>query len=79
MNNVLYLDSDSNIKIMRNKDYAECVWDTNSKMSAEMDGSITSTQQKYLIHNLINIWFSTNLIMNVFSFSNIDNGVIPLP
>ena len=42
MKNVVLLDSDSNITILRNKDYAERVWDAKSLMSAEMISSVMS-------------------------------------
>ena len=45
----------------------------NSKMSAEMNGSVVSAQQKCLIYNLGKFWFSTDSMTNILSLSNAAN------
>ena len=42
MKNTLLLDSDLNATTICNENYTERAWETNSKMPAEINGSVTS-------------------------------------
>ena len=71
MKELILLDSDSNITIMRNRKHVTNACGTADTMHAETNGGVTATTQKFYIPDIREHWFSENSITNILSLSDI--------